>query len=134
YPFLTDFLAASLIPAGTSLTSSLVLSSGLLALAFPAVFYLAGQRLTGSRAAAFLGVFVFAFAGGLGVMQLAGDIDRLGLAALQHLPREYTLDRSQNYQLLDPVLAYLRPQRSTLFRFSGALIVMTGLWMPRDPD
>jgi hypothetical protein len=134
YPFMIDFLAAGLTAFGTSLTSSLVLSSGLLGLAFPAVFYLAAQRLTGSRAVAFLAVFVFALAGGLGFVFLNGDIDRLGLAALQHLPREYTLDRSQNYQLLDPVLAYLLPQRSTLFGFAGALIVMSGLWMARERD
>src|SRR5438067_2949483 len=107
YPFMIDFLGAGLTAFGTSLTSSLVLSSSLLALAFPAVMYLAAQRLTGSRAAAFSAVFVFALAGGLGFFFLAGDIDKLGASALQHLPREYTLDRSQNYQLLDAVLAYL---------------------------
>jgi hypothetical protein len=131
YPFMIDFLAASLTAFGTSLTSALVLSSGLLGLAFPAVLYLAARRLTGSHATAFVAVFVFALAGGLGFVRLSGDIDRLGLAALQHLPREYTLDRSQNYQLLDPVLAYLLPQRSTLFGLAAALIVVTGLWMAR---
>jgi hypothetical protein len=132
YPFMIDFLAASLIAWGSSLTSSLVYSSALLGLAFPAVLYLAGLRLTDRRAAAFLGVFVFVLGGGLGYFLLTGDIDRLGLAALEHLPREYTLDRAQNYQLLNPTLAYLLPQRSTLFGFSGALIVVTGLWMARD--
>jgi len=33
-PFMVDFLAANLVPLGTSLTSSLVLTSGLLGLAF----------------------------------------------------------------------------------------------------
>jgi hypothetical protein len=131
YPFMIDFLAAGLTAFGTSLTSALVLSSSLLALAFPAVMYLAAQRLTGSRAAAFASVFVFALAGGLGFLFLAGDIDKLGIAALQHLPREYTLDRSQNYQLLDAVLAYLLPQRSTLFGFPIALVTLAGLWTAR---
>src|SRR5207249_3771540 len=134
YPFMIDFLAAGLTAFGTSLTSSLVLSSSLLALAFPAVMYLAGLRLTGSRLAAFLAVFVFALAGGLGFVFLAGDIDKLGAAALQHLPREYTLDRSRNYQLLDAVLAYLLPQRSTLFGFPVALITVAGLWLARGRD
>jgi hypothetical protein len=135
YPFMADFLAAGLTTVGTSLTSSLVLSSSLLSLAFPAVMYLAAQRLTGSRAAAFTAVFVLALAGGLGAfIFLPGDIDKLGLGALQHLPREYTLDRSQNYQLLDAVLAYLLPQRSTLFGFPVALIAAAGFWTARGSD
>src|SRR5262249_12296103 len=40
YPFMIDLLAAALVPMGTSLTSALVLTSGLLALAFPPVMYL----------------------------------------------------------------------------------------------
>ncbi|HXC75971.1 MAG TPA: hypothetical protein VNU19_02865, partial [Candidatus Acidoferrum sp.] len=59
YPFMIDFLAATLVPFGTSLTSSLVLTSGLLGLALPAVLYLAAQRFAGGRAAAAIAVFVF---------------------------------------------------------------------------
>ncbi|HLQ60778.1 MAG TPA: hypothetical protein VK131_02850 [Candidatus Acidoferrales bacterium] len=129
YPFMVDFLAAELVSLGSRLTSALPLSSGLLALVFPAVFYLAGVRFLAGRAAAFVGVFVFLLAGGLGFTFLAGDLDRVGLAALQHLPREYTLDRDHNYQWLNPVLAYLVPQRSTLFGFSLVLITTVLLWL-----
>src|SRR5712692_393229 len=77
YPFMIDFLAANLVPLGTSLPSALVLTSGVLA----------------------------------------------------HLPREYTLDRDLNFQWLNPVLAYLVPQRSTVFGFSLALIVLVLVWL-----
>jgi len=129
YPFMIDFLAANLVPLGSRLTSALVLSSGLLGLAFPAVLYLAAQRFTGGRAAAVISVFVFLLSGGLGFYYLLGDLQHGGLAVLQHLPREYTLNRDLNYQWLNPVLAYLVPQRSTLFGFSLALILLVVLWL-----
>ena len=129
YPFMVDFLAANLVPLGSRLTSSLVLTSGLLGLAFPAVLYLAAQRFVTGRAAAALAVFVFLLSGGLGFVYLLGDLQHLGLGALVHLPREYTLNRDLNFQWLNPVLAYLVPQRSTLFGFSLALIALVILWV-----
>jgi hypothetical protein len=129
YPFMIDFLAANLVPLGSRLTSALVMSSGLPGLAFPAVLYLAAQRFTGGRAAAVIAVFVFLLSGGLGFYYLLGDLQHGGLAVLQHLPREYTLNRDLNYQWLNPVLAYLVPQRSTLFGFSLALILLVILWL-----
>jgi hypothetical protein len=129
YPFMIDFLAANLVPLGSRLTSALVMSSGLLGLAFPAVLYLAAERFTGGRAAAAIAAFVFLLSGGLGFFYLIGDIQHSGLAVLQHLPREYTLNRDLNYQWLNPVLAYLVPQRSTLFGFSLVLILLVVLWL-----
>ena len=129
YPFMIDFLAASLVPIGSRLTSALVMSSGLLGLAFPAVLYLAALRFTAGRAAAVIAVFVFVLSGGLGFYFLLGDLQDGGLPALLHLPREYTLNRDLNYQWLNPVLAYLVPQRSTLFGFSLALILLVVLWL-----
>ena len=129
YPFMVDFLAANLVPFGSSLTSALVLTSGLLGLAFPAVLYLAAQRFAGGRVAAAIAVFVFLLSGGVGFFYLIGDLRAGGLGALVHLPREYTLDRSINFQWLNPVLAYLVPQRSTLFGFSLALIALVLVWV-----
>ncbi|HSS94834.1 MAG TPA: hypothetical protein VLR46_12730, partial [Candidatus Dormibacteraeota bacterium] len=129
YPFMIDFFAASLVPLGTSLTSSLVLSSALLALAFPAVLYLAAARFAGGRGAAAVAVFVFLLGGGLGFYYLIGDVLHSGVGVLAQLPREYTLNRDLNYQWLNPVLAYLVPQRSTLFGFSLALIVLLVVWL-----
>jgi len=129
YPFMVDFLAASLVPLGSPLTSTLVMTSGLLGLAFPGVLYLAALRFAGGRAAAAIAVFVFVLGGGLGFYLLLGDIQHSGFAALVHLPREYTLNRDLNFQWLNPVLAYLVPQRSTLFGFSLTLILLVVLWL-----
>ena len=129
YPFMIDFLAADLVPLQLPLTETLTATSGMLALAFPAVLYLAAARFTAGRAAAAIAVFAFLLSGGLGFVFLRDDLQRLGLNALAHLPREYTLNRDVNLQWLNPVLAYLVPQRSTLFGFSLALIVLVVLWV-----
>ena len=128
YPFMMDFLAANLVPLGTSLTSSLVLTSGLLSLVFPAVMYLAASRFAGGRAAGAIATIVFLMSGGIGFVYLLGDMAARGLGVLSHLPREYTLDRELNFQWLNPVLAYLVPQRTTLLGFSLALIVLLLVW------
>ncbi len=129
YPFMIDFFAANLVPVGSALPDSLVLSSGLLGLAFPAVLYLCAARFTGGRGAAAVAVALFLLSGGLGFVYLLGAVSAQGLGALVHLPREYTLDRDLNYQWLNPVLAYLVPQRSTLFGFSLALILLVLVWL-----
>jgi len=129
YPFMIDFLAANLVPIGLSLTETLTATSAMLGLALPGVIYLAAARFLGDRAGAAIAVFVFLLSGGLGFVYLAGDVQHFGLAALAHLPREYTLNRDVNLQWLNPVLAYLVPQRSTLFGFSLALILLVVVWM-----
>ncbi|HLH68305.1 MAG TPA: hypothetical protein VKY90_04575 [Candidatus Dormibacteraeota bacterium] len=128
YPFLVDLLAAALVPLGTSLPSSLVLTSGLLGLALPAVLYLAGVRLIASRAGAALAVLVVSLSGGLGFIRFFQDLASSGLSVLQHLPRLYTQDPAFNLQWLNPVLAWMIPQRSTLLGFSLAPLVMAMLW------
>src|SRR4029077_410648 len=129
YPFMVDFLAANLVPLGSSLTTALVLTSGLLGLAFPVVLYLAAVRFAGGRAAAAIAVFVFLLSGGLGFYYLFGDIAHGGIGVLAHLPREYTLNRDLSFQGLAPRLAYRLPQRPTLFGFSLALIVLLLVWL-----
>src|SRR5206468_7384852 len=89
----------------------------------------AAWRFVAGRAAAAIAVFMFLLSGGLGFVYLLGDVQRSGGTALAHLVREYTLNRDVNLQLLNPVLAYLVPQRSTLFGFSLALIVLVVLWV-----
>ena len=130
YPFMIDFLAADLVPLGLSLTEALTATSAVLGLAFPAVLYLAALRFTAGRAASAIAVFVFLLSGGLGFVYFFRDVMREGAAALAHLPLpEYTLNRDVDLQWLNPVLAYLVPQRSTLFGFSLALILLVVLWL-----
>jgi hypothetical protein len=129
YPFMVDFLAADLVPLGLSLTEAVTATSGMLSLAFPGVLYLAAVRFAGGRVAAVIAVFVFLLSGGLGFVYLLNDVGNHGIAIFSALPREYTLNRDVNLQWLNPVLAYLVPQRSVLFGFSLALILLVVLWI-----
>ena len=128
YPFMIDFFAASLVPLGASVPTSLVLSSALLAFAFAPVMYLAGVRLTGSRPVAALAPFIFTLSGGLGFTYFFGDLQARGLSVLAHLPREYSALGAENYQWLTPLIASMLPQRSTLFGFAIVLIVLALLF------
>lgn len=132
YAFAIDFLAAMMVHLGTTLPTALVLSSAVLALAFPGVMYCAGLRLVKSRAAASLAVLIFAMMGGTGFIYFLADIDKYGLTAVTMPPRQYTQNPDLGYQWLDPVLAYLVPQRSVLFGFSLILISTTLLWIAKD--
>src|SRR5438105_7350799 len=129
YPFMIDFYAADLVPFGLSLTEALTATSAMLGLALPGVLYLGAMRFTAGRAASVIAVFVFLLSGGLGFVYLLGDLRRSGLAVLAGLPREYTLNRDVDLQWLNPVLAYIVSQRSTLFGFSLALILLVLLWI-----
>jgi hypothetical protein len=132
YPFMIDFFAASLVPLGASLPTSLVLSSALLAFAFAPVMYLAGMRLTGSRPVAALAPFIFTLSAGLSFTYFFGDLQKGGLAVLAHLPREYSAITADNYQWLTPLIASMLPQRSTLFGFAIVLIVLALLFTVVD--
>ncbi|MGI8609778.1 MAG: hypothetical protein ACR2MY_11205 [Candidatus Dormibacteria bacterium] len=151
YPFLPDFFSGVLLHLGLGLEASLPLASGIMSLALVVLFYSTAQRLGGDRWAAAAAVLVFFLSGGLGFLNLLHDLHPEqpgalgGLAAIvsaivhpmhacganpQQLC-EYTLDRSVGFQWLNPVLAYLVPQRSTLFGFALGLIVVSIAWYAR---
>jgi hypothetical protein len=94
--------------------------------------YLLVARFTQVRLAAFLAPLIFFLSGGLGFVYLLQTIDTSGFSALLHLPHEYTLNRTLNYQWLNPVLAYLVPQRSSLFGFPLFLLLLMSFQQTRS--
>ena len=129
YPFMIDFLAADLVPLGLSLTEALTATSAMLALAFPGVLYLVALRFTAGRGASVIAVFLFLLSGGLGFIYILNRFHPGLIPISGAAPTEYTLDRDVNLQWLNPVLAYMVPQRSTLFGFSLTLIVLVVIWI-----
>ena len=128
YPFMVDFFAAELA-LFVPLTEAITATSAMLGLAFPAVLYLSALRFVGGRAAAAIAVFLFLLSGGIGFIFFFQDLHQYGLAVLQNLPREYTLSRDFDIQWLNPVLAYLLPQRATLSGLCLALVVLVLIWL-----
>ncbi len=134
YHLLADFFGAQVSLLGTSLTSALAITSGYLALFVPATFYVCGRRLTGSRAAAVLGVVVFCAGGTLGWIQLGRDVADHGIGLLGALPRDYARDPGGRLWMDNPTLSYLYAQRNGLFGLPLGLVVLTLVRLGVDDD
>ena len=132
YHLLADFFGAQVSLLGVSLPTALALTSGFLALSFPAVAYLSGVRLVGSRQAALIGTLVFCAGGGLGFVHLWGDVRAGGLDALWHLPRSYARDPDAGLWMDNPTLASLYAQRNGLFGLPFGLAALTLVWRARE--
>jgi hypothetical protein len=141
YPFLPDLLSGALLHLGLGLEASLPLASAVMSVALVVVFFSTAQRLGGDRWGAALAVLVFFLSGGMGFLNVLRDVHPAGagplprvralLDAIAHPAREYTLDRLVGFQWLNPILAYLVPQRATLFGFALGLIVVSLAWFGR---
>ncbi|MEA2645101.1 MAG: hypothetical protein QOE92_184 [Chloroflexota bacterium] len=142
YPFLPDFFSGMLLHLGMDLQGALPLSSAILSIALVVVFYTTAVRFLGSGWAAAIAVLVFFLGGGLGFLRLIGEVHPAAAGVLPwlnaaadlalHPLHEYTLDREQGFQWLNPILAYLIPQRTTLFGFSLGLVTLSLLWFGRS--
>jgi hypothetical protein len=149
YPFLPDLFSGMLLHLGLDLPASLPLASAIMSLALVVIFFSTAARFTGSNWAAMLGTMVFFLSGGLGFLLLFGEIHPSSAGVLAWLgdfgnqvlhpsiarstgSYEYTLDRKVGYQWLTPILAYLVPQRTTLFGFSLGLFALSVLWYGRS--
>jgi hypothetical protein len=142
YPFLPDFFSGMLLHLGMDLEGALPLSSAIMSIALVVLFFTTASRLTGSAWAAAMAVAVFFLSGGLGFFRIFTEVDPNAVGPLQwfgslanlvaHPIHEYTLDRDIGYQWLNPVLAYLVPQRTTLFGFSLGLFALSLLWYGRN--
>ena len=142
YPYLPDFFAGMLLHLGMGLEGALPLGSAIMSVSLVMVFFSTAQRLGGDRWAAVIAVLVFFLSGGMGFLNLLKDVHPTqpgvlpGLGALVdaivHPVREYTLDRPNGFQWLNPILAYLVPQRATIYGFSLGLVVVSLAWYARS--
>ena len=138
YSFLPDFFSAIHTHLGITTAQSLPLTSALLSIAFVVVFYSVALRFTRSRWGALTAVLLFFLSGGTGLLRVFGDAAVAGrvhggllggiLQVVAHPPRQYTQDIDSNYQWLNPVLAYLVPQRTTLFGWPLGMLTLVLLW------
>ncbi len=142
YPFLPDLLSGMLLHLGLDLQGSLPLASAIMSIALVVIFFSTAARFTGSSWAAAIGTMVFFLSGGLGFLLIFGDVHPTAAGVLPwigdlanhvlHPTHEYTLNRDTGYQWLNPILAYLIPQRASLFGFSLGLFALSVLWYGRS--
>jgi hypothetical protein len=141
YPFLPDLFSGMLLHLGLTLPQSLTIASAIMSIALVVVFYSTAQRLAGDHWTAVIAVLIFFLSGGLGFLNIGQDVAAhapgplatLGAFAdtILHPAREYTLDRAAGFQWLNPILAYLVPQRTTLFGFGLGMVVVSLAWYAR---
>jgi hypothetical protein len=142
YPFLPDFQIAVLATLGMSLRAALLMTSIPLALAITGLFYSFAKRIldpghnlsfsgiTGGTApvAAALATILFLLNGGFGFIYFWGDWRDSGnnLAAfLSRLHINYANVAERNIQWTNFIADTLLPQRTSLFGYAVALIVLT---------
>lgn len=131
YPFLVDLWAAGAVVLGSPATTAVTVTSGMLTLALPPAIYLGWLRLAGRAGAALLAVGVFLLSGGLGFVLFLQQLGREGLGVLGALPQLYTQDQTLNLQWLNPVLAWIVPQRDVLLGFALVPAGLAVLWIAR---
>ena len=142
YPFLPDLFSGMLLHLGLDLPASLPLASAIMSIALVVIFFATAARLTGSNWAAALATMIFFLGGGLGFLLIFGEVHPTASGLLPYLgaladhvvhpTHEYTLDRNIGFQWLNPILAYLVPQRTTLFGFSLGLFALSVVWYGRS--
>ena len=128
YPFLTNFLSAMLLSGGMGLVWAMKLPVLLLAIAGLGLLMALTRLLAGQLAAAFAPPLYY-LAGGLGFLNFGKDLvdshQSLGYF-LTHLPHTYTQANAQgvvnNLNWINPIYAYLGPQRA--FVFGSALLLL----------
>lgn len=132
YHVLVDVFAAQAATLGVSVADGLVVTSVLLAMAFPLVFWWAGRQLTGSTAVTLAAYFVFTLSGGLGFAWAVADVVRGGPGVLGALPRTYARLPEEHIWFDNPVLSYLYAQRPFQVGLPVVLIVAALVFRPSD--
>ncbi|MET0909497.1 MAG: hypothetical protein ABWZ99_08505 [Ilumatobacteraceae bacterium] len=126
-----DVFAAEAAVLGIPATSALVVTSAVLAMAFPLVFWFAGMRFTGSRAVTIAAYLLFGLSGGLGFVWFFGDLAQDGIGVLTALPRSYSRMTEHDIWVDNWVLSSMYAQRPGLIGLPVVLIVMAIIWPER---
>lgn len=132
YHVLVDVFAAQAATLGVSVADALVVTSVLLAMAFPLVFWWAGRCLTGSADVTLVAYAVFTLSGGLGFAWAIADVARGGVGTLGALPRTYARLVEEHIWFDNPVLSYLYAQRPFQVGLPVVLIVAALVFRPAD--
>lgn len=135
YPFLVDLVAAQLVMAGGDLARVLDAQSVGLALLLLFVLHRWARDLTGDGLAAVLAPALVLLSGGLGFLELAGELRELGAGWLTHLarlPHDYTIRHEGGLRFGNVVTVLLVPQRALLLGLPLALMAWRRWWLALD--
>ncbi len=144
YPLLTNFVSALLVTGGLGLLAAMKVPGVLLIIAGFGMLT-TFLRLTAGPKAMLVGAVLFYAFGGLGFINFFADLAASGKPLgefLRQLPHEYTLTFGDvpvaNINLINPIFAYVIPQRAFLFGLPLTLTILSLLYAglkgrPREP-
>ncbi len=133
YPFMTDFISAMFVRAGTSLRDSMFIENYFVGVALVGVLHRFGQRLLRNRTAAILTPVLVILNGGFGWAMLFRDANKAdgGLfEVLKNVQHSYTIlpEVADAWRWGNSVTTLLVPQRGFLLGIPLAVIVFTEWW------
>ena len=145
YPLLTNFASALLVTGGFGLLTAMKIPGVLLVISGLGMLT-ALLRLTAGPGTMLVGAVLFYAFGGLGFVNFFTDLSASGMPLgefLRNLPHEYTLTFGEvpvsNINFINPIFAYIIPQRAFLFGLPITLTVLCLLYAglrdraPREP-
>ncbi len=129
YPFMVDFLTAIFIqPVGMSYAQSMAFTGGLLFAILIVLMVFFVIDLTNSKKVAILSLWLFLLGGGFGFFYFMDGFTKSGKNILEFLftlPQDYTAIKDLGYWWINVNLSMLMPQRSFLFGFGTAVLILT---------
>jgi hypothetical protein len=129
YPFMVDFITAIFIqPVGLSYAESMAYTGGILFALLIVIMVFLIIELTHSKRVALLALALFLFNGGFGFIYLYDGFVKSGkniFEFLLTLPQDYTAIKELGYWWINVNLSMLIPQRSFLYGFGVALLILT---------
>ncbi|MEZ5307853.1 MAG: hypothetical protein R2684_11980 [Pyrinomonadaceae bacterium] len=135
YPFLADFLTATLVKLGASVQGAMLLENVSWAFALLVILETFAREITGSKTAGKIAVALLFFSGGLGFVWFLRDYwnGAQGLfEILWNLPMDYTI--GDKFRWGNSLVVLFITQRSLLLGMPLALIVMQYLWRLLSDD
>lgn len=133
YPFITDFVSAMFVRAGSSLRDSMFIENWIVGVASVGVLHRFGQTLTRNRTAGILTPVIVLLNGGFGWYMLFGDVNKSEggvFQVLTHIPHSYTIlpEAAQGWRWGNSITSLLATQRGFLLGIPLAVIVFTQWW------
>src|SRR5688572_9230222 len=133
YPFITDFISALFVRAGTSLRHAMFLENYIIVVALVGVLHRFGQRLVRNRTAAILTPLLILLNGGFGWALLWDDVKKIEggvFQVLRHIPHSYTIlpEIEKGWRWGNSITSLLVTQRGFLLGIPLAVIVFTLWW------
>lgn len=132
YPFLADFITAIFVNPLSLRFDQAVSLVGILLMAITVIILAYfSLRITRSKLASCMVLFLFFFNGGLGFIYFFRDFQTSNLDFfhfIQVLPRDYTALKDLGFFWINVVISMLLPQRSFLLGLPAAILILYIFW------